>query len=190
MVATGSKKAQCNIDCREKHPSDWLDQIPRALCNYKCILGNGAGNGNGNGNGNNGGAKKIVTDIDVDVDQYTYAYETIISPTITAPFTYQTQEERVYAPVFQVWSPGASARIGVEQSQEIDFNQVLKTILDFTQGIEQRPVVDIPIDVDPTIEGDVEKSNAAVGLLVVAGLAVAGYYGYKEFAKKKVKKGR
>lgn len=181
-----SKKEACLKQCEEAFPhSPWIGYVGKKTCDAVCRKQHP----NDTGNGDNGGAKKIITDVVVDVDQYTLAYETIISPTITAPFTYQMQEERVYAPVFQVWSPGATAKVGVEQSQEIDFNQVLKTILDFTQGIRQDPDLDLDLDVKPTIEGDVEKSNASVGLLVVAGLAVAGYFGYKEFAKKKVKKG-
>ena len=175
------KYKECVEMCALKHTGF------HPILHQRCISGCLEGNGGNGGNGDNGAAKKIVTDVDVDVDQYTYAYETIISPTITAPFTYQPQEERVYAPVFQVWSPGATADIGVEQAQRIDFNQVLKTILDFTQGIRQEPGVDLELDVKPTIEGDVEKSNAAIGLLVVAGLAVAGYFGYKEYTKAKGK---
>ena len=187
-MAIQSKKAKCNIMCREKHPGVFIDSFRRAACNYKCVLGSGEGLGEGNGNGDVPPPKKEITQV-IDQTQIQYQYELAQEVSVQAPFTYQPQTSKTYAPTYQMWSPGGEAGARTETAQRLDFNQILKTIQDIAQS--QTAEQQQRAEQVATISEEEKAAQGALGaIIVLAGIGAVGYFGYKELSKKKVKKGK
>lgn len=181
-MAIQSKKAKCNIMCREKYPS-FAESFHRAGCNYKCVLG--SGEGLGNGNGDVPPPKKEITQV-IDQTQIQYQYELAQEVSVQAPFTYQPQISKTYAPTYQLWSPGAEAGARTEQTQRLDFNQILKTIQDIAQS--QTAEQQQKAEQVATISEEERAAQGALGaIIVLAGLGAIGYFGYKEITKAKGK---
>lgn len=173
-----SKKERCIEKCVDEitgfHP------IQHQRCISECVA---AGNGNG------GDPKKEIiikqTEImDIGVTQWQYQ----VGIETQAPFTYVPVTEKVYAPIFQVYSPQARADIGVEQEATSTIDLLLKQAMEL--AAQQKAEIDARQAQEATATISDEETQGALGAMIVLGLLAGGGYIAYKYVDKKSKGGK
>lgn len=164
----------CEAECKKKFG---FFNPQRQICQGECVIINGNGN-------DTTPKKEILIEQTIDQSQYQYQYQLGIET--QAPFTYAPVTEKVYSPIFQAYSPQAHAGVDVTQEATSKIDMLLSQWQEFLakQAAEQTATQ----EATATISEEEKTAQGALGaLIVLGGLGVAGYFGYKELTKKKVR---
>lgn len=172
-----SKYTECVGMCAKKHVG--FHPIKQQQCITECVAG-------GNGNDNDTKTKKEIT-IEQAIDQRQYLYLYQLGVETQAPFTYAPVTEKVYSPIFQLYSPQASAGVDVSQEATSKIDLLLAQWQEFLakQAAEQAATQ----EATAVISEEEKSAQTLLGVIVVAGaIGTLGYVGYKEYKKGGLKK--
>jgi hypothetical protein len=171
-----SKKSECLRQCEEAFPhSPIIGYVGKKTCDAVCHRQHPNGNGNGTTP-----KKEIIIEQTTDQRQYQHQYQLGIET--QAPFTYAPVTEKVYSPIFQLYSPQASAGVDVTQEATSKIDLLLAQWQEFLarQAAEQTASQ----EATAVISEEEKSAQSLLGIIVVMGaLGTVGYIGYKELSK-------
>lgn len=172
------RKMECTKKCVVEIPG--FHPIQHQRCISECVKGGG------NGVEEDTRPKKEITIVQ-QIEQTQYQYQYQLGVETQAPFTYAPVTEKVYSPIFQLYSPQAVAGIETTQEATSKIDLLLAQWQDFLakQAAEQTAGQ----EATATISEEEKTAQSLLGAVILAGgIGALGYWGYKEYKKGGLKK--